>query len=93
MLGERCDWVMNDVAEEGESESMGTLRVEGVVRGSRMSADRLVHLQGYGDFMVEKVRRLSLTQRSELTSFALLLRLRLHLRLDSPSHPPPSRQI
>ena len=61
VLGERCDWVMNDVAEEGESESMGTLRVEGVVRGSRMSADRLVHLQGYGDFMVEKVRRLSLS--------------------------------
>lgn len=34
---------------------MGTLRIEGVVRGARLSADRLVHLQGFGDFMLEKV--------------------------------------
>lgn len=29
--------------------------VEGIVRGSRLGADRLVHLQGWGDFTVEKV--------------------------------------
>lgn len=56
MLGEHCEWVMNE-AQDGGSEAIGTLRVEGVVRGSRMNADRLVHLQGYGDFILDKVRR------------------------------------
>lgn len=51
ILAEAVDW------EEGE-EGMGTLCVEGVVRGARFSADRLVTLQGFGDFMLEKVRPL-----------------------------------
>lgn len=33
---------------------MGTLKIEGMVRGARLAADRLVHLQGFGDFMVER---------------------------------------
>lgn len=48
ILAEAVEW------EEGE-EGMGTLCVEGVVRGARFSADRLVTLQGFGDFMLEKV--------------------------------------
>lgn len=38
-----------------ESGDLGTLYVTGTVRGGRMSADRLVHIPGYGDFQVEKV--------------------------------------
>ncbi|KAL8280521.1 hypothetical protein RQP46_007169 [Phenoliferia psychrophenolica] len=49
VLAERVEW---DANEDGE---FGTLRVEGVVRGARMSADRLIHLQGFGDFMIEKI--------------------------------------
>ncbi|KAI5476195.1 ribosome biogenesis protein Tsr1, partial [Pseudohyphozyma bogoriensis] len=43
------------VAWEATEGDLGTLRVEGVVRGGRLGANRLVHLQGYGDFMVERV--------------------------------------
>lgn len=50
ILAERVEWEVND----GETD-LGTMRIEGVVRGARLSADRLVHLQGYGDFMIEKV--------------------------------------
>ncbi|GAA6026737.1 hypothetical protein JCM8097_005824 [Rhodosporidiobolus ruineniae] len=38
-----------------EQEELGTLVVEGVVRGGRLNANRLVHLQGWGDFKVEKI--------------------------------------
>lgn len=37
-------------------ESTGTLRVVGTVRGGKMSANRLVHLPGHGDFQVAEVR-------------------------------------
>jgi pre-rRNA-processing protein TSR1 len=33
----------------------GTLVVRGTVRGARLSADRLVHIPGWGDYQVEKV--------------------------------------
>jgi pre-rRNA-processing protein TSR1 len=36
-------------------EEVGTLAVTGVVRGSNFSANRLVHIQGFGDYQVEKV--------------------------------------
>ncbi|GAA6049888.1 hypothetical protein JCM3770_004232 [Rhodotorula araucariae] len=38
-----------------ENEEFGTLVVEGVVRGASLNANRLVHLQGFGDFKVSKV--------------------------------------
>ncbi len=38
-----------------EGEDLGTLVVEGVVRGNRLSANRLMHVQGRGDFKVSKV--------------------------------------
>ena len=52
ILAENVAWESN-ASQEGQGE-LGTLRVEGVVRGARLSADRLVTLQGFGDFMVEK---------------------------------------
>ena len=45
-------WIEDKEAEEGK----GTLVVQGFVRGGRLSADRLVHLQNFGDFQVDKVR-------------------------------------
>ena len=38
-----------------EGEDLGTLVVEGVVRGNRLSANRLMHVQGWGDFKISKV--------------------------------------
>ncbi|KAF9527307.1 ribosome biogenesis protein tsr1 [Crepidotus variabilis] len=43
MLGESMEW------EEG------TLKVTGVVRGFTLSANRLVHLPGFGDFQISKI--------------------------------------
>lgn len=34
----------------------GTLKVTGVVRGGRLSANRLVHLPNFGDYQVTQVR-------------------------------------
>ena len=47
------DWEANTA----ESSEMGRLRVTGTVRGGHFSADRLVHLPGYGDYQVESVSR------------------------------------
>ncbi len=38
-----------------EGEQVGTMIVTGTVRGARLSADRLVHVPGWGDFQVSKV--------------------------------------
>lgn len=54
ILAENLGWEVN-ATQEIEGDDLGTLRVEGVVRGARLSADRLVTLQGFGDFIVEKV--------------------------------------
>lgn len=46
------------VAEETQydpNEQDGMLRVTGYVRGSRLSANRLIHIQNHGDFQIEKV--------------------------------------
>ena len=40
---------------QGESSRMGRLEVAGTVRGGFLSADRLVHIPGAGDFQVESV--------------------------------------
>lgn len=66
VLAERVGWEKNatdasTAAESGdlpkgfEGEELGTLVVEGVVRGQQLNANRLMHLQGYGDFKIEKV--------------------------------------
>ena len=48
------------------SDDVGRLEVTGTVRGGRLSADRLVHLPGRGDFQVESVS-ISETRESRLT--------------------------
>ena len=48
VLGEHVEW---------EDEDNGTLKFTGVVRGTSLSANRLVHLPNYGDFQISKVSR------------------------------------
>lgn len=43
ILGEAAEW------------EDGTLKVTGVVRGAALSADRLIHLPGFGDYQIAKV--------------------------------------
>jgi len=50
MLGEKVEW------KEGETGSeVGTLAVTGYVRGAELSANRLVHVPGWGDFQVDRI--------------------------------------
>ncbi|KAJ3106284.1 hypothetical protein HDU97_006735 [Phlyctochytrium planicorne] len=39
----------------GESEEHGTLKVTGYLRGSSLSANRLIHIPHYGDFQIERI--------------------------------------
>ena len=67
VLAERMAWEKKDAEDEQvtveeeerpkgmEGEDLGTLVVEGVVRGNRLSANRLMHVQGWGDFKISKV--------------------------------------
>jgi pre-rRNA-processing protein TSR1 len=44
------------LSEELEWQDDGnTLKLTGVIRGARLSANRLIHLSGIGDFQIEKV--------------------------------------
>jgi pre-rRNA-processing protein TSR1 len=45
-------WIVGESVEWED----GTLKVTGIVRGSRLSASRLVHLPNFGDYQVTKVR-------------------------------------
>ncbi|WWD22043.1 hypothetical protein CI109_106531 [Kwoniella shandongensis] len=47
-------WTRNDVQGE-DGEERGRLEVVGTVRGGCLSADRLVHISGRGDFQVESI--------------------------------------
>lgn len=51
VLGESTEW------------NEGTLQLTGVVRGSPLSANRLVHLPGFGDYQISKVRLLIFTRQ------------------------------
>ena len=45
-------WIVGESVEWED----GTVKVTGVVRGSRLSANRLVHIPNFGDYQVTKVR-------------------------------------
>lgn len=45
-------WILGEAAEWED----GTLKVTGVVRGSSLSANRLVHLPNFGDYQISQVR-------------------------------------
>lgn len=66
LLAEEAGWIASQNHEEPVAstssaiiEEKGTLTVTGVIRGSNFSADRLVHVQGFGDYQVEKVCHIS----------------------------------
>lgn len=80
VLAERVGWEKNEkstteVSENGdvpkgfENEELGTLVVEGVVRGVQLNANRLMHIQGYGDFKIDKVNLLSPRSRGSRCRF------------------------
>lgn len=50
LLGEKVEFEGGEMGGE-----TGTLKVTGYVRGNYLSANRLVHLQGHGDFQIKKV--------------------------------------
>jgi len=50
-----------DVAWEGDDNAeKGVLKVTGVIRGSPLSADRLIHIPTFGDYQISAVRHLLL---------------------------------
>ncbi|SDA08058.1 BZ3501_MvSof-1269-A2-R1_Chr8-1g09495 [Microbotryum saponariae] len=64
---------LNGDAEMGgieADEHVGTLVIEGTVRGARLDANRLVHLQGFGDFQVEKILAAPSTRRPRKSNAA-----------------------
>lgn len=50
MLADKVEYETVDPISE-----TGTLKVTGYIRGSALSANRLVHIQGLGDFQMEKI--------------------------------------
>ncbi|KAI5454393.1 ribosome biogenesis protein tsr1 [Naganishia albida] len=52
-----------DPASSGE-EHKGTLYVTGTIRGGRLSADRLVHIPGWGDYAVDRIAYAPLTRQT-----------------------------
>ncbi|KAL4260195.1 Ribosome biogenesis protein Bms1/Tsr1 [Pleurotus pulmonarius] len=62
-------WVLGDHVE-WEDEDNGTLKFTGVVRGTSLSANRLVHLPNYGDFQISKILSAPLPSTSHRASNA-----------------------
>ncbi|KAG6844381.1 hypothetical protein H0H87_007285 [Tephrocybe sp. NHM501043] len=54
-------WILGETAEWGN----GQLRVTGVVRGSSLSANRLVHIPNFGDFQISKILSAALPRHSK----------------------------
>jgi len=50
MLGEKVEW-----KEDEAGGVVGTLAVTGYVRGTALSANKLVHIPGWGDFQVDRI--------------------------------------
>lgn len=66
-----------DLDEKHDSEA-GTLRVTGTVRGGRLSANRLVHIPGHGDYQITEVRLRGL---SHTDTFQIVAALPMSSRL------------
>lgn len=65
VLAEEVSWAMNTnsdvpIIPSDGGQKLGCLHVTGVIRGAPLSANRLVHLPGHGDFQVERVVSASL---------------------------------
>jgi len=62
ILGESVEW------------EDGTLKVTGVVRGSSLSANRLIHLPDFGDYQIEKVHHSSKSRFSLVFTSNIIFR-------------------
>ncbi|KAF8710847.1 Ribosome biogenesis protein tsr1, partial [Rhizoctonia solani] len=60
-------------AENVDWEENGELRITGVVRGSALTANRLVHIPSLGDFQISKVRSLTVYLINESNAFIEVL--------------------
>lgn len=77
LLAEEVGWIASQneeppVASTSSAiiEETGTLTVTGVIRGSNFSANRLVYIQGFGDYQVEKVRSATYTNTKYMLTFS-----------------------
>ena len=57
--------------EAGQDANWGQLQVTGVIRGAPLSANRLVHIPGHGDYQVEKIMSAPLPRSGRSTGMEL----------------------
>lgn len=55
LVGEEQSWSPSSEMMEGEESEMGILKLTGILRGSTLSADQLVHIPSWGDFAISQV--------------------------------------
>ncbi|EJU05912.1 DUF663-domain-containing protein [Dacryopinax primogenitus] len=55
LVAEDAGWVAREEMKEAEEDGTGTLQVTGVIRGGRLSVDRLIHIPNFGDYQIEKI--------------------------------------
>lgn len=55
LLGEKAEFVPSDLAVEGNSQPLGTLKITGFLRGVALSVNQLVYIPGLGDFQLEAI--------------------------------------
>jgi pre-rRNA-processing protein TSR1 len=61
ITAESCDFIPHDTDDK-----LGTLKVTGFVRGNNLSANRLVHIPGYGDFQVSRIVAAPILKHDEM---------------------------
>ncbi|THU96748.1 ribosome biogenesis protein tsr1 [Dendrothele bispora CBS 962.96] len=52
IVGEDVEW---EAGESEGQEDQGTLKVTGVIRGTSLSPNRLIHIPNYGDYQISKI--------------------------------------
>lgn len=70
LLAETVVYQATENQESTEGPRRGQLHVTGVVRGAPLSADRLIHLPGYGDFQIERILSAALPRMTGRTANA-----------------------
>ena len=61
--GEDAEWIGNEPDSAPSPEARGTLKVCGWIRGIPLSANRLVHIPDYGDFVMDRITYAPLADR------------------------------
>lgn len=66
--GESSDMPRVHWQADPETEDKGTLFVTGTIRGGRLSADRLVHIPGWGDYTLDRIAYAPLARQARAAS-------------------------